>query len=149
MGLLNLGPDGETTNNKRYRTYPDHERQDFIEDVVERRKSDFPGGVDIGFIEVSPEMTKTQGFAYYKPEHDYIRVAERVVENQSDEYIEMVIVHEMVHIWLHQNGRSDVSDGTKLFEWICGHLGADISGTSPGQSDFEVMREFLDQEQEQ
>ena len=143
MGLLNLGPDGDGTNDKKYRTYPDHEKQDFIEDVVERRKSDFPGGVDVGFVEISPEMTRTQGYAYFKPEHDYIRIAERVIENHSEEYVEMVIVHEMIHIWLHQNGRDDVSDGTKLFEWICGYLGADIDGTAPGRRDFKTMQEFL------
>jgi len=141
MGLLELTPD-EDNNRGRYRQYPDHEMQDRIEDFMERSQEKFPGGVEIAFIEVSPEMTRTHGYFYHKPERDYIRLAEEVVEEYPWSYTKKVILHEMIHGWLRQNGYSQYSDGSGIFEWICGHVGADIDGTSPGREKYEIIEEF-------
>lgn len=146
MGLGDIVPDKAEKN--KYRQYPDHELQDELEEVVEESKELFPGGVDVAFIEVSPQMTSTQGYCYYKPECSYIRIAEDVVENDPWEYIESIIRHEMVHAWMKENGWADVSDGSRVFEWVLGRVEADISGMSYKSPRYEIIEEFKNHDKE-
>jgi len=141
MGLGDLTPDGTQSNS--YRQYPDHEKQDELEQMVDEAEGLFPGGVEIEFIEVSPEMTRTQGYCYNREVGNYIRIAECVMENRPMWYVEMVVRHEMVHAWMDQNGYGDFSDGSKVFEWVCGRVGADITDTAPGHEEYEVIEQFL------
>lgn len=139
MGLGDIVP--EEAKQNKYRQYPDHGMQERLERVIEENQDLFPGGVEVDFIEVSPKMTSTHGYGYHKLDSNYIRLAERVVENEPWYYVKAVILHEMVHIWMEQNNY-DYSDKSLIFEWVCGYIGADITGTAPTHEEWEIIRKF-------
>lgn len=131
-----------------YKRYPSHEWDDRIEQWANEAQSLFPGGVEYDFIEVSPEMTRTHGFAYTKTENGYIRISEQVIKHQSEDYVRLVLLHELTHLWFHQNGYSKYSDNSGIFEWVLGRIGADINGVGPHSEEFEIITQFLEHQQE-
>lgn len=128
MGLGNFKKSGGTSEVEKYRQYGHREYNLELESMVDELQEQFPEEIEVGFIEVSPEMTKTQGFAYYKPEGNYIRIAEKVIESHSRDQIKRAVAHEMVHLWMHQIGREDISDEDRIFNWALGVVLADVSG---------------------
>lgn len=140
MGLGDLGPDKGDSNH--YKQYARHEEQDRIEEIMEEAKSRFPTEPEIDFIEVSPEMTRHHGFYYHREESQYIRVAEEMVEEYPWYYIERVIRHEMVHAWMYQNGYPDFDDNSRIFEWVCGKVGADVTKADIDSEEYEIIRLF-------
>ena len=139
MGLGDIVP--EEAKRKEYRKYLDHEKQERLEEVVDKYRARFPGGVKVDFIEVSPRMDQHHGFAYHRSESSYIRIAKDAVENWPWSYVEKIVGHEMVHIWMDQNGY-EYSDGDAIFNWVCGYIGADVTGTAPGQPEYEIINQF-------
>lgn len=144
MGLKDI-VDEDIPPGNRYRRYPSHPLDDQLEEWAEESTEKFPGGVEWDFIEVSPEMTKHQGFAYYKGENGYIRISEQLIENQPEWYIRMVLLHELTHLWFYQNGYKEFSDNSGIFEWVLGRVGADIDDIGPKSKEFGVIFAFLDQ----
>lgn len=117
------------------RAWPDHKRQDELEQWVETMKEEIPVDLEVDFIEVSPTMTNYSAKAYRDNSLDnvrkyYIRVAEHTMDDQSDDEIRAVILHELVHIWFWENGDGDISDGDDLFSYVLGGLGAHLNKTN-------------------
>lgn len=145
MGLKDVV--SEENQKHKYRYYPDHELQDEIEKVVEETVEELPGDVEVDFIEVSPRMTgNILGRHIPKDGGDthLIRLKENLVENRPWEYVERVIKHEVVHVWFAQNGYGDYGDGSRIFEWVLGRVGADISGISFYGEEYDIIHEFDD-----
>lgn len=146
---MGLGDFSEIPNQsdaeRKYRTYPIHEYQDKLDNMVDELQERFPQEVEVDFIEVSPEMTRTWGYTYYKSGGiKYIRIAERLL-SKPDEQVKMVVLHEMVHCYMHQIGYGDVSDNDDLFEWVLGRVGAHSSGRPFDADDWKDIAEpFLD-----
>lgn len=133
---------------KDYGYYSYHEYDDTLQEWADEMESKFPGGLEYEYIEVSPKMSKYQAKAYFpQGEPNYIRVAEDTVDNYSDEYIKMILLHELVHIWMSNNGHGHISDGDKVFNWVLGMVGADVSGEGPGTRGYKIMMEFLEHEE--
>lgn len=141
MGLGDIVP--EENEQKHYRQYADHELQDELEDVVDNTVEKLPGEVEIDFIEVSPRMTSNvDGRCYHKENVDYIRLKEDMVDREPWEYVKRVVRHEVIHAWFRQNGYEQYRDGSKIFEWVCGRVDADITGVGPNSEQYEIMEQF-------
>lgn len=125
------------------RAYPDHERQEELEEWLEELSDEFPEPIEVDFIEVSPNMTRHCAKAYWdksdKDRDRYIRLSEQFVEEHTDGQIKSVILHELVHAWLYQNGDADVTERDPIFTYILGAVGAHVSGF--GFSD-EMMKKY-------
>jgi len=148
MGLNDIVPEEQQQSNaeESYRQYSVHEYEDTLIGWIDELQDRFPEEVQVDFIEVSPEMTSTHGYAYRKPGGiQYIRIAEFVTEDYPQWYQKMVVLHEMVHMFMYQRGMDDVSDGDPLFEWVLGTVGADVNGLGPETTEekYEVMADFL------
>jgi len=129
MGLGNL----DDVNLKHSgRHFPDHERQDELNDWLEELRHEFPEPVNVDFIEVSPQLTKAWAKAYWdhssKDRDRYIRLSKRLVENYTDDQIKSVILHELAHCWFYQNGDNDVTERDPIFSYVLGAVGAQVSG---------------------
>lgn len=143
MGLDDIVPD-DVPDGNHYRQYPHHPAEDRLEEWADEAQEKFPEEVEYDFIEVSPEMVRTHGFAYYKPDGSkYIRIAERVVERYPVHYQRLVLIHEMTHIFFKQRNMEEYSDGSRLFNWVLGRVGADLNGVGPGTEEYDLMLEFL------
>lgn len=138
MGLGDIVSEENKSHEKRQ--YPDHKIQDRLEEVIDKYRPRFPGGVNVEFIEVSPRITDKDGYAYYDS-GGYIRVSKETVETLPWYYIDCLIAHEMVHLWMDQNGY-DYSDGDRIFNWVCGQVGADVTKIGPKSEQYEIIREF-------
>lgn len=146
MGLGDL-VDGGLRDPNRY--YPDHEWDEQLYEWAEEVQLRFPGGVEYDFIEVSPEMSRHDGFAYYKGENGFIRISEKMIQNRTEEFVKKVLIHELAHLWFYQNGYYQYSDGSGVFEWVLGRVGADLNEVGPGTEEYEIMEEFLEHEVEE
>lgn len=149
MGLADLTPeDTVATEYQQYKRYPSHEWDDKLEQWAEEVTPRFPGGVEYDFIEVSPEMTRTSGFAYKKTENGYIRISEQSIEKYPEYYVKFVLIHELAHLWFYQNGYEEYSDGSGIFEWVLGRVGGDLDEAAPGTDEYEIMWEFFNHQPE-
>lgn len=149
MGLGEFTNQGDlTVAEQHFRTYPTHEEEEKFEKMVEELQSRFPEEIRVDFIEISPKMTRTDGYAYFRDRDgvscQYIRIAEKALD-YPDYYQKMIVAHEMVHIYCNQKGYGDVSDGDRFFEWILGRVCADINGTSYRTEEWnDLINPFLD-----
>lgn len=129
MGLGDIVDEYESHNG---RAYPDHERQEELEEWLEELSEAFPEDLHVDFIEVSPKMTKYDAKAYWdKASEDrdrYIRVAKSSMENYTDKQIKALILHELCHIWFYQKGHHDVTEKDERFTYVLGAVGASVSG---------------------
>lgn len=148
MGLQDLNGMDNHGQNRAYNKHPEEEKfQDWLEELDSR----FPDEIECAFVEISPRMTKYCAKAYYDREknENYIRIAEKTVENQPEWYQKLVLLHEMVHIWFEQNGYGDVNDSDAIFNWVLGYVGADVSGTGPGHDYYEnIIHRFFNHSSE-
>jgi len=150
-----MGLDDFTTNattESLYKSYNLEELDERLEEIVENHQDRFPYEVRVDFIEASPELKSHAGKAYYRNKgdgvHRYIRIKEWVAR-QDNMYTVRVVLHEMVHIYFYQLGLTNISDGDKLFEWVCGRVMADISGVRENNNSFhQAIKPFLEEEGE-
>lgn len=143
MGLKDLV---EEENNHGKRQYPEHPREEEFLEWIDEFQDRFPEEVGVDFLEVSPRMTKTWGYAYYREDSQYIRLSEYLVKNCPDSTIKRVILHEMVHLYSHQIGYGELTERDPLFTWVLGRVGAHVSGYSPsGQEWNDVVEPFLEE----
>jgi|APHM01.1.fsa_nt_gi SprT-like family. len=130
------------------RAWPDHKRQDELEEWLDDLENEIPIELDVDFIEVSPPMTQTAAMAYKdssdnKDREYYIRVSEWVMENEPDDVIRGTILHELAHIWFWENGDGDISDGDDMFSYVLGGLGAHLSGVDFKGYEYETYMKHL------
>jgi len=129
MGLGNLD-DINLKHSGRY--FPDHERQDELEQWMEDLMDRFPEPIDVDFIEVSPQMTKHAAMAYWdhgsQDRDKYIRVSKNAMDRLTDDQIKSIILHELVHCWFYMNGDNDVTERDPMFTYVLGAVGAHLSG---------------------
>lgn len=146
MGLKDLVDESEQVSDveSRYRSFSYHPYEEKIEEWVDELQQRFPEEVQVDFVEVSTRMTKTQAKAYFRDEGQYLRVSERFVDTEDDEYLKQIVLHEMVHLYFNQIGKPEVSDNNALFNWVLGAVNADMSGTSPGHWKYEIMEDFME-----
>lgn len=145
MGLGNFTPDKETTSKSRFKSYGYHPMNDTLQKWIDELQCRFPEEVRVDFVEVSPEMTRTDGYAYWKKRdgqhYQYIRIAEKAIEKYSDNHLKRILIHEMCHCYCFQKGYPDVSDSNRVFSWILGRVKADISGYSQSCGEWEDLVE--------
>lgn len=145
MGLDDISPETTVSESQhKDRAYPPHEYEERLWEWVDGLQDRFPEEVQIDFIEVSDRMTQAQAKGYCKERGTvlYIRIAERVIENEDDEYIKTILLHEMVHLWFYQNSWFDVGDSDPIFNWVLGAVGADLSGSGQGDWQHTIMEKF-------
>lgn len=128
----------------RYKKYSKHEKEDDLVEWMEEFEDRFPTPVMVDFIEVSPEMENNLGLAYTKPGAQYIRIAEYAIDEYNDNFIKMVVLHEMVHVWFYQMGYTDITERDPVFTWVLGQVGADLSGYSPPDGFYNIAEMFLE-----
>lgn len=140
---MGLGDIIDQTDNHSGRAWPDHGRQEELEDWMDELSQEFPGEVRVDFIEVSPQMTKCYAKAYWdeksKERDRYIRVSKDFFENHSDDRVKAVILHELVHIWFFQEGYTSVTERDERFTYVLGAVGAHVSGVSFDDETFNEM----------
>lgn len=148
MGLNDLIDESNQTSEaeRQYRSFSYHKYEERVEEWVDELQSEFPEEVQVDFVEISTRMRKSSAKAYWRGEHQYLRVAEWSVEKYDDEYLKEIVLHEMVHLYFRQIGKGEVDDNSRLFNWVLGQVGADLSGTSPGHWKHDIMEEFKEQE---
>lgn len=123
-----------------------HKYNPKLKEWVEELEPKFPGGIDLQYIEVSPQLTRAFAKAYNKPgETPYIRVAERVFPKYSDEQVKRMVAHEMAHVWMYNRGY-DYSDEDRVFNWVLGRVDADITYCEPGDEQYMIIEEFIEHE---
>lgn len=150
MGLDDFAEEATTTS--EYKQYNLTELDNRLEEIVDNHQDRFPYEIRVDFIEASPELTKHAGKAYYKDDgnkrHQYIRIKESIARDDDMQTVRIVL-HEMVHVYFYQLGLKDISDGDKLFEWVCGRVMADISGVYEESNTFhQAIKPFLEDEGE-
>lgn len=151
MGLSSL-LDEETGETKRHpdRAYSPHPIEDELWDVFREYEERFPEEIECDFIEVSPKMTKHQAKAYYDHQKGirYIRVSKDYLEKTDHHRLRDTMLHEMVHLYTYQKGYAgDTSDGSHMFKWLCGAVGAPINQVREHSDEWQDMAEpFLDGE---
>lgn len=137
---------GEFTNDTAENSYyASHPADDKLNEWLDEFEEKFPEPIDVEFVEVSRKMTKSHAKAYWDAEsgEKYIRIADFVLEQFDEEHQRRVLIHEMVHVYMYQNGYN-YSDHDDIFTWVLGRVGADISGIGPGHEQHDIMMEFLD-----
>lgn len=126
MGLDNFKK-SKSSKNKAHGHHPYNEKLETWADELEER---FPIDLDINFVEVSPQMTKTYGKAFYSSyDQCYIRIAEYVVESKSEKEVKLILLHEMCHIYFYRMGYGNTGHD-KYFRWVVGRVMADMTNTS-------------------
>lgn len=142
MGLDNF----KTKSSNQYRAYDDHEYDDRLNQWKDEFKDRFPVRLNIEFIEVSPNMTKTWGKATYKPDGTcYIRMSEDFLYNHNDEQIKMTLLHEMCHVYFYRMGYKDTNHD-KFFRWVVGRVMGDLTHTSfNNQKWIDCIEPFLEE----
>jgi len=128
MGGLDKLVDSEIPGVQEYKQYGHHEWNDKLQSMVDELQERFPIEIQVGFIEVSPQMTRCEGNATNREEGYYIRVAEFCVEQASEEYVKTVVAHEMAHIYLWQLGHDDLTEKSAVMSWVLGQVGGTVSG---------------------
>lgn len=123
MGL----DDFKKENSQSYQRYKDHYYNEKLEKWREEFDDRFPVELNIEFVEVSPQMTKTWGKAYRRDgDTYYIRLSKEFVESKGEEQIRRTLLHEMVHVYFYQIGYGNTNHD-KYFRWVCGRVGADMT----------------------
>lgn len=123
MGL----EDFSTGSGSNYEKYGNHEYDSKLGTWADEMQQRFPIDLNIEFVEVSPQMTKTRGMAYKRNANEYyIRISERFIHNHSDERVKLTLLHEMVHVYFYQQGFSDTKHD-KYFRWVVGRVGASMT----------------------
>lgn len=119
----NKGPEG---------FWPPHEKDKMLQEMLDDLQDEFPEEIRCDFIEVSRGMERCSAKAYYREggKSIYIRFADWYVESRDEEKIRKTMLHEMVHLYIYQKGYSSISDGSDMFKWICGQVGAGINQVS-------------------
>jgi len=145
MGLDNF----RTKSSNQYRAYDSHEYDDRLNQWEDEFEDRFPVRLNIEFIEVSPNMTKTWGKATYKPDGTcYIRMSEDFLYNHTDEQIKMTLLHEMCHVYFYRKGYKDTNHN-KFFRWVVGRVKGDLTHTSfKNQQWKDCIEPFLDMEEQ-
>lgn len=130
-GLKDLLKDaaGGTREDHPHRHYPYHEFEDKAWEWFNEYEKRFPTDVECDFIEVSTKMTSHHAKAYYRDggKHQFIRFSKSYVERANDWKLSRTLLHEMVHLYCYTHGHKDVSDGSHIFKWLCGAVGAPIN----------------------
>lgn len=115
---------------QQYKKYNKHDLDEYLEELVEHNQHRFPERVEVDFIEASPSLESTYGMAYYRrnggDKIKFIRIADWLADRKNRR-LEMVVVHEMCHIFLYQKGFTDVNEKDDLFQWILGRTNADLT----------------------
>lgn len=131
MGLKDLEgiENGSAATTNPYRAYPHTDWEDTLNEWFTELEQRFPEPIQCDFIEVSTRIKKYNAKAYYRqhPTSQYIRFSEKYLNSSTDERIRMTLLHEMVHLYTYQNGFNRVSDGSHIFKWLCGAVGAPIN----------------------
>jgi hypothetical protein len=141
---------------KQYKKYSLTEKDKKLEAIVDELEDKFPEKLELDFIEASPAMDSNCGWAYQRTEGGakvrFIRIGEWLVD-QGGSRLRSTVLHEMVHIFLYQNGfnnsnphKPSITDGDPEFHWILGAVGASISGVST-KSDIwkDVCEKFINE----
>lgn len=142
MGLDNF----RSKSKSKYKAYSDHEYDDKLNKWKEEFKDRFPIRLNIEFVEVSPNMTKTWGRAFYKPDGTaYIRISEDFLMTNNDRQIKLTLLHEMCHVYFFRMGYKDTGHD-KYFRWVVGRVMADMTRTSIKEDKWvDCIEPFLDQ----
>lgn len=136
MGLDNLvNEKGGTGSGNRFRAYPYHEFEDQCWEWFNEFQERFPIEIEADFIEISDQITKVNARAYWRIRdneyYQFIRLSEKFINNAQTWRIKQCILHEMVHLYFYQLGyRNDdkkVTDGSTIFKWVCGAVGAKVN----------------------
>ena len=144
MGGLDGLIDEGVSDVQEYKHYGHHDWNSKLQSMVDELQERFPVEVEVGFIEVSPEMSKHGGLTYKKPEGYFIRISEYIITNHSKEYVRTVVAHEMAHIYMWQIGRGELTEKSPLFSWVLGRVGGTVSGYSDECPEWiEVAQPFL------
>lgn len=132
MGLDQFRQNDVDRGAARFKTFGAHEADEKLNRMVEKAQQAFPEEVRVDFVEVSPHMTKHNGKAYWRTRdgetYQYMRISEDFL-SRSDDDIMLVVLHEMCHLYLYQNGCKDLTERDPLFTWVLGRVGAHLSGT--------------------
>lgn len=130
MGLDQFKQSETSVGAAHFRSFGKHEAEDVLNDMADDLQERFPEEVQIDFIEVSTSMTKCHGKAYRRERngewYQYIRIAERHLI-QDDDRVKLTLAHEMCHLYLYQNGYSDITEKSPMFSWILGRVGASVT----------------------
>lgn len=119
-----------TEKQDRHKVYKTHDKDEKLEQLIEKFQDRFPVELRIDFVEVSPRMERHSAKAYKRAgKKYYIRVSEEYLERATDEELKRTIIHEMVHIYLYQRGYDDHGHG-KYFRWILGRVGGSMTRSS-------------------
>lgn len=124
-----LDEHGATNTSHPHRNYPYNDFEDDSWEWFDELEERFPEEIKCDFIEVSPNITKYNARAYYRENgrYTYIRFSKHYVENYTDKELKETLLHEMVHLYTYQKGYFNISDGSHLFKWLCGSVGAKIN----------------------
>jgi len=126
MGLDNF----RTKSGNKHKAYSSHEYDNKLNKWANEFADRFPINLNIEFIEVSPNMTKTWGKATYKRDGTaFIRMSEQFLNSHPDREIKMTLLHEMCHVYFYRMGYKDTNHD-KFFRWVVGRVGGDLTYTS-------------------
>lgn len=150
-GLNDSVSSSGSTSRHSGRYYPDHERQDELEEWLEECKEAFPVDIEVDFIEVSTKMTQRLAMSYWdhtRGDRDrYIRVSEWCMDKYDDWQIKSIIMHELCHAWLFQNGDRNITERDPIFTYILGATGSHLSGYMFSNNEFKkYCVPFIDKE---
>lgn len=138
----------QSKNGGKYQAHPPHEYNSKLRRWADEFEKLFPIDLRIETIEVSPQMTRTFGMAYYEMNTDtYIRLSKPFVESSPDEHIKLVLLHEMVHVYCYNRGYTDVNHD-KYFRWIVGRVGGHLAYEGFENTKWnDLIQPFLDMEE--
>lgn len=140
---------GGRTDSTNHRAYPYDEREEKLWEWFDELEERFPEDIECEFIEVSPRLERCHAKAYLKPDGtQYIRMADDYLRATRDWKVKRTLLHEMVHLYTYQKGHSDISDGSHLFKWLCGAVGAHINQVSENGDQWRDLAEPFAQEKE-
>lgn len=140
---------GGSTGKSKHKCYNYHKLDEQLESIVDDLQDRFPEEVKVDFIEASPRLKSYYGKAFKRFDENglpvqYIRIKKSLAE-QNDELTEAVIAHEMAHIFLYQNGFTDVTEKDVLFQWVCGRVKADPTDIYKGSRKWrDVIKPFME-----
>jgi predicted SprT family Zn-dependent metalloprotease len=148
-GQSNQEPDIDTKHHRK-RAYNPHHKEEDLWEMFEELQEKFPEEIKCDFIEVSGKMKNYNAKAYDDYGTQYLRFAKWFVESSSDERIKETMLHEMVHLYTYQKGYAgEVSDGSHIFKWLCGAVGAKINQVHMSERKWKDMAEPFRKEDEE
>lgn len=143
--LIDFEQNAKTTN---LRYYGYDEREEIVWDWIDEFQSKFPEEINCDFVEIAPADVKYNAKAYWKKRNgqhiQYMRVSESAF-NLGDWRARQSVLHEMVHLFTFQTGHKNVSDGSRIFTWLCGQVGCVINQIHTDSKQWtELAEHFID-----